>query len=606
MSLNKYAQLELVIHSINTRSIGNSANFKNMAQWNDSVRGNVTTVGSNGIHSAWGVFDMGGQVYEWTDTVDADNPTNMILRGGCYMDDHPYALSKENRKSFNYKDSIDEGIFGFRVATLVNMHNFNNFVTIDDPNNISDGCNEQLYGKVDYTYQISKYLVTNQEYATFLNNIYYRSGHTKGLYDEKMGSSPVGGISFVECNDNETKYVVKNNMATKPVVFITWLRAAQYINWLNYNKDCTFDQTLQGTYDLAANSKIRQFPDLYFLPDENEWYKAAYYDPYEPQSSAYWKYPTRTNEDPIAVLCDDAGSGISVVGDYDSYKIFPISITTNNEKSFVLSQTVNSGIIPTISLSEVNRISQTQNNLFFIDAKISGLQTGLEYDYEFSAIDSNWPSNIEPITGSFVAHGSGFDIRSVLKFCPAYRDYTGQNCGYNLDYNLDSLDLNLVKNNIYTLLQLQISTNGYPLVANKIPVSTSIDMIGAPNTSGLPIIKRNDCASVHIVTPTDTPNSISVSGYLCAHYIPLVTEIESAIPGSQYILSFISSDSNVTIMPSSIPVSFGINGAGKAVSKVMLNGSERAVITAKLINDTTDYITQDSIVIKCLDPCREV
>ena len=44
MSSNKYAQLELVIHSTNTKSIGNSANFKNMAQWDDSIGGNVTTV----------------------------------------------------------------------------------------------------------------------------------------------------------------------------------------------------------------------------------------------------------------------------------------------------------------------------------------------------------------------------------------------------------------------------------------------------------------------------------------------------------------------------------------------------------------------------------
>jgi formylglycine-generating enzyme required for sulfatase activity len=609
MSSNKYAQLELVIHSTNTKSIGNSANFKNMAQWNDSVGGNVTTVGSNGTDSAWGTFDMAGQVYEWTETVDPNNSTNRILRGGCYMDIHPRALSKENKKTFNYKDKIDEGIFGFRVATITNTYNYSNFVLVEDHHNISDDCTAYGYGSVDYNYQISKYLVTNNEYAAFLNNIDENSDKVMELYDPRMGTNLVGGILFVSCNNAGLKYVVKPNMENKPVVFITWLNAAKYINWLNYNKNCSFDQLMDGAYDLNSQSKQRNdlsaFPDLYFLPSENEWYKAAYYDPYKPDTDGgYWKYPTRTDEDPIAVLCDDVGSGISVVGDYDSYKIFPISIITDNQESFALSKEVNSGIIPKISLSEINRVSDTQNNLFFIDTNISGLQIGSSYNYMFSAIDSNWPSNIEPISGSFIAPASGFSIRSILKFCPAYRYDSNQDCGYNLDYTLDSSDLNLIKDNIYTVLQLQLSTNGYPLVSNKISVSTSIDMTGDPGVSGLPIIKRDDCASIKIITPTGTPNSINVSGYLCAYSIPLVVSVESAKPGAEYLLSLISSDPSVDISPSSINVSFGLDGSGKAASNINLNGSERAIITAKLSNGLSNYSTQDSIVVNCLDPCR--
>lgn len=606
MPSNKYAQLELVIHSTNTKSIGNSANFKNMSQWNDSVGGNVTVVGSNGTYSAWGTYDMAGQVYEWTETVAPNNSINRILRGGCYMDIYPRALSKENKKIFNYKDKIDEGIFGFRVATINNIYNYNNFVVVDDHHNASDDCSYG-YGAVDYNYKISKYLVTNTEYAAFLNNIDENSDKVMELYDPRMESSPVGGISFLSCNNAGLRYIVKPNMSNKPVVFITWLNAAKYVNWLNYDKNCSFDQLMDGTYDLNSESKQRNdlsaFPDLYFLPSENEWYKAAYYDPYKPDGF-YWKYPTRTDEDPIAVLCDDTGSGVSVVGDYDSYKIFPISIVTDNKESFALSKEVNSGVIPKIFLSEINRVSDTQNNLFSINANISGLQKGSLYNYIFNAIDSNWPSNIEPISGSFVAPASGFDITSILKFCPAYKYDTDEDCDYNLNYSLDSTDLNLVKDNIYTLLQLQLSTDGYPLVSNKISISTSIDITNSPGTSGLPIIKRDECASVSIITPIETPNSINVSGYLCAHYIPLVINIEHATPGSEYLLSLISSDPNVGVFPSSIPVSFGLNGSGKASSTINLNGSERAIITAKLSNGLADYSVQDSIVVACLDPCR--
>lgn len=606
MSLNKYAQLELVIHSTNNKAIGNSANFKSMAQWNNSVDGNVTDVGSNGDSNVWGIFDMSGQVYEWTDTSDVNNSANRVLRGGCFMDDQAYSLSKDNRKTFNHQNKIDEGIFGFRVATLTNIHVYDDFINISEFNNIADNCG---YGSVAYEYKISKYLVTNQQYAEFLNNVNDDGPKTKSLYDDRMESNPAGGIIYVPCNDGINKYVVKENMANKPVVFVTWLNAAKYINWLNYNKNCTVDDLMDGTYDLNTDTKYRKsvltdFPNLYFLPNENEWYKAAYYDPNKNNGSGgYWKYGTGYNEDPMAVLCNEIGSGIKVVDDYDSYKIFPISIITDNAESFVDIKPINSGIIPQISLSEVNRVSNTQNNLFFINANISGLQAGSVYNYSFSAIDSNWPSNIDPMSGSFIAHGSGFDLRSVLKFCPAYKNYTGQNCAYNLEYSLDSLDLNLVKNNIYTVLQIKLDSENYPSIVDKITISTSIDLVGSANQSGLPTIKRNECASIKIMSPSGTQNSIVVSGYLCADYIPIVTQITQAIPGEVYTLSLSSSDNNVAIFPSSVPISFGLYGSGKAVSKAMLNGAENCIITAQLINDSTSYVTQDSIVIKCLQLC---
>ena len=31
------------------------------------------------------------------------------------------------------------------------------------------------------------------------------------------------------------------------------------------------------------------------LPTENEWYKAAYYDPDKPGGAGYWTYPTQTD-----------------------------------------------------------------------------------------------------------------------------------------------------------------------------------------------------------------------------------------------------------------------------------------------------------------------
>ena len=51
-------------------STGNFANYDNTADWN-SQDGNVTTVGTNGGASAYGAFDMSGNLYEWNDLTGA-------------------------------------------------------------------------------------------------------------------------------------------------------------------------------------------------------------------------------------------------------------------------------------------------------------------------------------------------------------------------------------------------------------------------------------------------------------------------------------------------------------------------------------------------------
>lgn len=202
-------------------SFGNFANYNSQAIWN-SVAGNVTSVGTNGASSYYGTFDQNGNVYEWTDTIIG---SERIIRGGSWNNAGSVLLSS-SRSSIPYETSTNS--LGFRVATQIQI-GLNNFVNITHTN-INDITG---YGSVNYIYQISKYLITNNEYVEFLNAI--AQTDTYNLYNANMSSNSRGGISRFGISGNYS-YQIKNNMGNKPVVFVTWFDCARYCNWLSNNK----------------------------------------------------------------------------------------------------------------------------------------------------------------------------------------------------------------------------------------------------------------------------------------------------------------------------------------------------------------------------------
>lgn len=92
----------------------NVVNYAAGADWN-AQNGNVTTVGSAGASSDsfYGTFDQGGNVWEWTETIDG---LSRIVRGGSY-DEAQTALRSTARL-----DSLGSASFqvdlGFRVAAI--------------------------------------------------------------------------------------------------------------------------------------------------------------------------------------------------------------------------------------------------------------------------------------------------------------------------------------------------------------------------------------------------------------------------------------------------------------------------------------------------------
>jgi formylglycine-generating enzyme required for sulfatase activity len=94
---------------------GNFANFNSGAVWNGQ-NGNVTTVGTNGGASAYGAFDMSGNVQEWNDFTGAAG-SSRGLRGGGWNDRDSRDLSSPIRSSSAPSSELNR--LGFRLASPV-------------------------------------------------------------------------------------------------------------------------------------------------------------------------------------------------------------------------------------------------------------------------------------------------------------------------------------------------------------------------------------------------------------------------------------------------------------------------------------------------------
>jgi formylglycine-generating enzyme required for sulfatase activity len=179
------------------------------------------------------------------------------------------------------------------------------WVTVGAPDNAADtdpvNCGPSSAspcGTVATPYKIGKYEVTNAQYAEFLNAV--ADTDTNALYNTSMDSDATfGGITQSGVSGSYT-YTVKAGFASKPVTYVSFWDAARFSNWLQ-NGQLTGLQTSLTTEDgaytltpaaIAANSVLRNLTASVFLPSENEWYKAAYYDPI---AGLYYDYPTGTD-----------------------------------------------------------------------------------------------------------------------------------------------------------------------------------------------------------------------------------------------------------------------------------------------------------------------
>ena len=153
------------------------------------------------------------------------------------------------------------------------------------------------YGSVDRAYRISKYEVTAEQYTEFLNAV--AASDPNGLYSSDMWTSQYGCKIAQSGTDGSYTYSVAADRQDRPVNFVSFLDAMRLVNWLE-NGQPTGAQgpgtTEDGAYTIGdGTSEVRNPDATYFIPSEDEWYKAAYYDP---ASGIYYNFPTGTDDAP--------------------------------------------------------------------------------------------------------------------------------------------------------------------------------------------------------------------------------------------------------------------------------------------------------------------
>jgi formylglycine-generating enzyme required for sulfatase activity len=167
------------------------------------------------------------------------------------------------------------------------------------------------YGAVAYKYQIGKYEVTNAQYAEFLNAKAATDSYS--LYNPSMASYGITRSG----SSGSYSYSVTGGLENRPVVYVSWFDAARMANWMMNGQGSGDTET--GAYTLNGATSgvvLANAGAQVYIPTENEWYKAAYYNG---ATSTYSLYPNGQNTITTADANYENSVGSSTnVGTYSS------------------------------------------------------------------------------------------------------------------------------------------------------------------------------------------------------------------------------------------------------------------------------------------------
>jgi formylglycine-generating enzyme required for sulfatase activity len=192
------------------------------------------------------------------------------------------------------------------------------WVSIGNANNAADTTS---YGAVDHAYKIGKYEVTNAQYGEFLNA--KGQSNSNSIYNDAMSGYGItqSGIS------GSFSYTVTTALANRPVVYVGWHDAARFANWMMNGQGNASMETGAYTLNNATSGIITaNIGAQVYIPSENEWYKAAYYNA---ANASYSLYPNGQNT--ITTADANYNSSVGSTTNVGTYSSDPSSYGTNDQ-----------------------------------------------------------------------------------------------------------------------------------------------------------------------------------------------------------------------------------------------------------------------------------
>jgi hypothetical protein len=188
-------------------------------------------------------------------------------------------------------------------------------------------------GSVADTYGIGEFEITVEQYVTFLDTVDPDGKNLRQLYEDHMNSTvwpQYGPIAFDPGAAAGQHYTVAYpEWAKKPFNFGDFRRGARFVNSLvngtilsktpSTSGDFSYmtytvrlsRETEKGMYDMTQETPTRTASSGFVLPSNDEWIKAAYYDPNGGGTDSFWLYPTGPFDQPNVAVLDPATGDVT-------------------------------------------------------------------------------------------------------------------------------------------------------------------------------------------------------------------------------------------------------------------------------------------------------
>ena len=191
------------------------------SSWN---RRGTCRVGSYAPSDA-GLFDMAGNVWEWTDDCWEGDCGRRVVRGGSYSSRNPQSRPGPGARAWGRPEINDAGI-GFRVArTLVSREVFRD----------CDVCPEMVPLLPEGEVALGRYEVTLEEYRAYAEAVPDVAAPRCGILSSRSWQSP----GYVQTGRH-------------PVACVSWNDAQAYVEWLSLTTGRQYRLPTDAEWDRGA------------------------------------------------------------------------------------------------------------------------------------------------------------------------------------------------------------------------------------------------------------------------------------------------------------------------------------------------------------------